>query len=554
MSPKQLVLACSLAFALPAWANDTPPSEELLGQAVFQVLLGEIALREGAVDLSLDAWTDLAQRSMDPKVLARAVEIAGHTGNHARALHLVRLWLSVEPQSRAAQQAQLALLIQSGEVSQLAPHLRRLLDSSDKDKAQHMLLLNRMLARIPDKAAVLTLLEDVLAAHQQQPEARFALAQGALSTGDNARALRELQAALALRPDWEQAAIAHASLLARENAGQAIREMQEFITRKPDSRDARQALAQLMVTEKRYEEAQAQYQKLLLDAPDEPGILYPAAVLALQSGDRETGRRQLEKLLQTSFPDKSTLHFLLGQIAQEDNQDELALTHYQKVTAGERFVAARARAASLLLKQGQSNAALELLHNTRGLTTAERTQLVQAEAQLLRDAGKDQQAYETLNQALQQQPDNPELLYDAALSAERIQAYEAMERHLRALLNKHPDHAHALNALGYSLVERNIRLDEAETLLNKAIALAPQDAYIMDSVGWLQYRQGKLEAALQTLRQAYRLKADSEIAAHLGEVLWQLGKQDEARKVWQEASQRDPHNRALRATLEKFLP
>lgn len=554
MSPKQLVIACTLAFGLPAWASSPTPNEDLLGQTVFQVILGEIALREGAVELGLDAWTDLAQRSMDPKAFARAVEIAGHSGDHARALHLVRLWLSVEPQSKQAQQAQLALLIQARETEQLAPHLRRLLDASDKEMPQHVLLLNRMLARIPDKAAVLTVLEQVLADHQQLPEARFALAQAALSTGDNARATQELQAALALRPDWEQAAIAHASLQARQNAGLAIEEMQRFIARKPDSRDARQAMAQLLVAEKRYEEAREQYKTLLQTTPDEPAILYPAAILALQSGDRKNGRLQLEKLLQTNFPDKSTIHFFLGQLAQEDDQNDVALQHFQQVTAGERFVAARARSASLLLKQGKARNAIELLQNTQGLTPSERSQLVQAEAQLLRDAGKPQEAYQALLTALQEQPDNPELLYDAALSAERIQQYETMERHLRTLLSKHPEHPHALNALGYSLAERNIRLDEAEQLLQQAIKLAPEDPYIMDSVGWLQYRQGKLEQALETLQKAYQLKADTEIAAHLGEVLWQLQRHDEARKIWQEASKKDPDNAALKATQLKFLP
>ena len=554
MSPKQLVLACTLAFGLPAWASSPTPKEDLLGQTVFQVILGEIALREGAVELSLDAWTDLAQRSMDPKAFARAVEIAGHSGDHARALHLVRLWLSVEPQSRQAQQTQLALLIQARQTEQLAPHLRRLLEASDKELPQHVMLLNRMLARIPDKAAILTLLEQVLADHQQLPEAHFVLAQAALAAGDNDRATQELQSALQLRPDWEQAAIAHASLQARQNAGQAIEAMQQFITRKPDSRDARQALAQFLVTEKRYPEAREQYTILLQASPDEPAILYPAAVLALQTGDRENGRLQLEKLLRTNFPDKSTLHFFLGQIALEDKDTETALTHFQQVTAGERFIAARARAASLLGEQGKTDSAIELLRNTRGVTPAEQSQLAQAEAQLLRDTGQPHEAYQALERALKSQPDNPELLYDAALSAERIQQYDTMERHLRTLLDKHPAHPHALNALGYSLAERNIRLDEAEQLLQKAITLAPEDPFILDSVGWLQYRQGKLEQALKTLQQAYQLKADAEIAAHLGEVLWKMQRHDEARKIWQEASEKSPDNAALKATRQKFQP
>lgn len=556
MSPKQLLIALSLALCLPAWAASPPveQEEDLLGRTVFQVLLGELALREGAVDLSIEAWADLAVRTRDPKVLARAVEIAGFAGDNVRALQLVRLWLEVEPDSNIARQSLVALLIQTRQLDQIRPHLANLLEADKENLPSNLMHLNRMLARITDKAGVLDLLDSVLAGYGELPEAHFALAQAALAANDESRALAETSKALRLRPDWEAAAIAHAKLLGRANAGAGIDDLAGFVKRHPGARDARLALGQMLVADKRLDEASQQYQRLLKDHPDEPAVLYPAAILALQAGDRDTGRQQLERLLKTSYPDKSGIHYLLGQIAQEGEQPELAIEHFRQVTAGDRYIAARSRVAIILLGQGKRDEAIGLLRQTRGATPAERTQLALAEAQLLREAGDEQNAYAALEKALQGAPNDPELLYDAALTAERLGRHETMETHLRHLLKLHPEHPHALNALGYSYADRNIRLDEAAELLNQAIALAPEDAFIMDSVGWLQYRQGKLDEALKTLQNAYRLKADPEIAAHLGEVLWQLERRDEARKIWQDARGQNPDNQSLNATIQKFLP
>jgi tetratricopeptide (TPR) repeat protein len=557
MSPKHLVIALSLALSLapslPAQAAGQS-AEDLLGRTVFQVLIGEMALRQGAVDLSLDAWSDLAERTRDPRVIARAVEIAGFAGHNERGLRLVRLWQSIEPDSEKARQAEVALLIQARKIDLLPTPLATLLQADRENLPTNLLQLNRMLARITDKAAIFQLVEQLTAPYRELPEAHFAVAQAALAVGDEKRAIDETEAALKLRPTWETAAIAHAKLLGRANMKIAIDQLTQFVERNPGANDARLALSQILVSEKRFAEARQHYERLLKNNPDEPSILYPTAILALQSGDMASGRLQLERLLETSYPDKSNIHYFLGQIAQEADQTDRAMEHFRQVSTGERHIAARARLAILLLKQGKRDDALALLRSTRGTTPAERTQLALAEAQLLRESDDQAGAYAALEKALNNSPDDPELRYDAALTAERLGRHKALEDHLKHLLSRHPDHPHALNALGYSLAERNIRLDEAEILLARALALAPDDAYIMDSMGWLQYRQGRLPEALKTLENAYRIKADPEIAAHLGEVLWALERRDEARKIWREARQRNPENSALNATVEKFQP
>jgi tetratricopeptide (TPR) repeat protein len=562
-----LALALGLSLAGPGQAADKANAtgqrnaepaqagaETTLARSVFQSLIGEFALQRGDTRLSVDAWSDLALRTRDPKVLARAVEVAGFARQYDRALELSRLWLEVEPESTRARQAQSSLLVLANRLEELAPQMAIVLERDKANIASNLLHLNRMLSRHEDKKAVLQLVEQLAAPYDSLPEAQFAIAQAAANAGDTMRALSAAEKALLLRPDWETAALARAQLQARQSNLTAIASLNDFVERNPSTREARLTLARLLIGEKRYDEARQHFDRLLKDNPENPEIIYPIAMLALQQGDARTGRQQLEKLLKTEFADKSTVHFFLGQLDQEQKQPEAALEHYRQVTTGNQFIAARARSAQILLQMGKPEEARELLHNTRGGSADERTQLTLAEAQLLRDAGRHAEAYEVLAGALASQPDNPEMLYDAALTAERSGRPELLETHLKHLLTLQPDHPHALNALGYSWAERNIRLDEAHELITRALTLRPDDPFITDSLGWIQYRQGRAEDALKTLERAYRTKADPEIAAHLGEVLWHLGRRDEAKRLLNEAARQHPDNEVLSGAIKKLLP
>jgi Flp pilus assembly protein TadD len=179
-------------------------------------------------------------------------------------------------------------------------------------------------------------------------------------------------------------------------------------------------------------------------------------------------------------------------------------------------------------------------------------QLLVAEAQLLRDANRHRDAFDMLDQALAKEPEQPELLYDLALTAEKLERFDLLESHLRKLIAVKPDHAHAYNALGYSLADRNTRLPEARKLIEKALELSPEDYFILDSLGWVQFREGDLKGAARTLRRAYAGRPDAEIGAHLGEVLWQLGEREEAGRIWQESLKSSPENETLRKTLQRL--
>ena len=571
MPPKFIAAALTLSLGLTHGgyglaAENTPAapatkrpishaaSEDLLARTVFQALVGEFALRSNDPKLASDAWTDLAQRTRDPKVVARATEVAGFARQYDRALELSKLWIELEPESTQARQAQSTLLVMANRLDDLAPQLSLLLAKDPANVGSNLLHLNRMLSRVTDKKAVQTLVDHVTEPYATLPEAHFAMAQAAANAGDNLRALIESEKSLQLRPDWEIAALARAQLQAHQSTQTAIDSLSDFLKNNTGAREARLTLARLLISEKRYDEARGHFERLIKDNPDNPDVIYPVAMLALQQGDTKTGRSQLEHLLTTNFPDKSTIHFFLGQLDQEQKNPEAALEQYRQVSSGEQYIAARSRAAQILMQQGRTNEARAFLHSTQGGTPAERTQLILAESQLLREAGRQNEAYILLDSALSSQPDNPEILYETALTAERIGKPELLETHLKHLLSIKPDHAHALNALGYSLAERNTRLAEAHDLIARALSFQPEDPFIMDSMGWVLFRQGKLSEALQTLENAYRLRADPEIAAHLGEVLWTLGRKDEAGRLLQAASKAHPDNEVLNGAVKKFLP
>lgn len=529
--------------------------QELTGQGVYQILLAEVALQRGDVELASQAYADLAVRTRDPKILERTVEVAGHARRYDLALEAARLWVEVEPASARAVQLLTSALVASGRLDELSDHLIRLLEADQENLAANLIGLNRMLARHPDRPAVFRLVDKVSTPFLGIAEAHYAVATAASSAGEKERARAESRRALELRPDWEMAALLEAQLLARDfSAVEAVEAMQRFLERNPKAREVKLHLARALIGEKRYTEAKSHFDSLLRDHPNNPEIVYPVAILALQQNDIPLAEAQLKHLLTLDFPEKSVAHYYLAQIAEEAKRPVDALDSYAKVASGEQYLPAQLRIAHILREEGKLDEARRHLREAKTKKPQERVQLSIAEAQLLRDAKQTQEAFDLLDGLLAKQPEQPELLYETALLAERLGRMEILETYLRKLIALKPDSAQAYNALGYSLADRNQRLSEARELIEQALKLSPDDPFILDSLGWLLYRQGDLAAALTRLEKAYEQRPDPEIAAHLGEVLWMLGRKDEARNTWTEAQKKDPSSEVLADAIKKFIP
>ncbi len=540
--------------AKPAARAEPLPKQELTGQILYQSLLAEIAGQRGNLGLSVSAYLDLARSTRDPRYARRAAEMALHGRDVQTALQAARLWAEIDPESALARQMLAGLLVSANRLDELPQHVAKLLAQEGDNLGDGLMRLNRLFARYPDKQAVLAIIEQLTVPYVGLAEAHYARAQAALHAGAWQRGVEEADKALGLRPDWDTAAMLKAQLQRAEAPEASLETLRRHLAAHPQAREVRLQYARGLVGARRFPQARAEFQRLLGDYPDNPDVIYAVAVLSMQLSDWDTAEANFSKLLGRDFTEADTVRLYLGQIAEERKQFDVALRRYAEVAPGEQYLAAQLRIAQLLARQGQLDAGRRHLQALRAAGQADRIQLLLAESQLLRDAGQTREAYSLLAESLAAQPEQPELLYEAALLAEKIGQHDVLEANLRKLIALKPDHAHAYNALGYSFAERNQRLAEAEQLITKALQLSPDDPFIIDSMGWVLFRKGDSAGAVLHLQRAYSIRPDPEIAAHLGEVLWLLGRQDEARRTWQEAAKANPGNEVLAEVIKRYAP
>jgi len=532
------------------------PNIALTPKLLYHFLLAEIAGQRGQLTSAADLYLELAGETRDPRIARRATELALHGRRMESALESARLWYEVEPDSVQARQALISLLAAQGKYDELKTALAALLAAEPQQIGQNLLHLNRMFARTGDRVAARGLVEALTAPYLQLPEAHYARALAAFEARDTATARNAIARALELKPDWETAALLLAQMT--ENRAEALSILERFVSANPGARDARLAYARALVGEKRYADARREFNTLLAQSAADPAkngdVIFAIAVLSLQLNDTANAEKQLRRLVEIGHVEADKARFYLGQIAEEGKRWDEALQWFGAVGRGEHYLSARLHSASVLAKQGKLDEARRQLEDAETANPQEKVQLLIGEAQLLREAGKLAEAHAVLAAGLETQPDQPDLLYETALLAEKLGRADELETRLRRLIALRPDHAHALNALAYSLAERNERLDEARALVDRALQLAPNDPFILDSKGWVLFRQGEPQAALEVLKTAFGIRPDPEIAAHVGEVLWTLGRQAEARTLWDTAKRDNPANEALIETIKRFQP
>ncbi|GAB1394468.1 tetratricopeptide repeat protein [Rhodocyclaceae bacterium] len=554
-----------LHAAEPAPASDPAESSEstanlpkldLTPKLLYQFLLAEIAGQRGQVNQSALLYRELARETRDPRVARRATEMALHGRQPEVALEAAQLWQALEPESAQARQTLIRLLAALGRQADLAREVAALLAAEPQHIAQNLSHLNRLFARINDRKVARAIIETVTTPYLMLPEAHYARAIAAFETQDLPAARQLVERVLSLKPDWETAALFQFQLAEDRTTGLA--QLASFVARQPQAREAQLTYARALVAEKRYAEARQVFDRLLAqdaNAPTPNGdVIFAIAVLSLQLNDTAAAEKQLQQLVDIGHAEANKARFYLGQIAEEGKRWADAMHWFAQVERGEHYLSARLHGANILAKQGNIAGARQHLANAEIATPREQVQLLIGEAQILRDAGDVAGAHDVLVAGLVQQPDQPELMYEAALMAEKLGRHDELETRLRHLIELKPDHAHALNALGYSLAERNTRLPEARTLIERALELAPNDPFILDSKGWVQFRMGDTAAALDTLNRAFGIRPDPEIAAHLGEVLWSLGRQDDARSTWDKARREYPANEVLAETIKRLSP
>jgi tetratricopeptide (TPR) repeat protein len=327
-----------------------------------------------------------------------------------------------------------------------------------------------------------------------------------------------------------------------------------FLEKYPKSQDVRLMYARLLVDEKAYDSAREQFEILLKNAPGNPEMSLAVGLLSMELKDFPKAELHMKNVLAFGYREPDTARYDLGQIREELQDWAGAIEWYSKVEKGDQYVPSRLRVAAMLAKQKHLKEARDLLHDLPADTPQQKVLLIQADAQLLNDSKDYQGAYDALTMGLEKVPDSVDLLYDRAMVADKLNRFKLLEADLRKIIALKPDHAHALNALGYSLADRTDRFSEAYELIQKAIVLLPDDPFIMDSLGWVQFRLNKLQESEKTLRKAFSRQPDPEIAAHLAEVIFKQGRTEEAAKFLKVNLEAHPESEVLRAAVEQFHP
>jgi tetratricopeptide (TPR) repeat protein len=531
----------------------------------YQLLIGELELNSGQVGVAFQVLLDAARRTGDEALFKRVVDIAIQARAGDQALLAARAWADTVTTSAEAQQTVVQLLALMNKPAEVPQPLTALLRLSTADQRPGLIAaLPRLFQRSPDPKAVLAALAPVLQAQTGplKPAALFAEARLAIAAGDNARALkltRELDQALPEGDDAMQLAL---DLLPAEPQAESL--ITARLQLKPDQHALRQAYGRALIKAQRTVDAQREFRALTEATPENPAAWLalgaielelkhlPAAETALRESLKrfDTPAAGTDAEIATRAEGRQSAWLLLSQVAEQRGDLKGAEAALQKVDGN--GLDLRFRRATLLARQGKLAEGRKLLKPAEDASDEDTRAALLADAQLQRESRDFAGAEASLKAAVERFPEDTDLIYEQAMMNEKLGRFDEMETQLRKVITLKPDHHHAYNALGYSFADRNVRLPEAKQLIEQALKLAPGEPFIVDSLGWVEFRLGHLPEAAKLLRQAYAARPDTEIAAHLGEVLWLSSAQEEARKVFAEAAQRDPDNEALRETLGRL--
>lgn len=559
-----------------------PPDNSTLDAPLFyQLLIGEIELSAGRAGSAYEVVLDAARRTRDEALFRRAVEIALQSRAGEQALEATRVWRQSLPDSVDARRYQLQILIALNRLEEAGDPLKSwIATTASEQRAPLIMATPRLLQRATDRKQAATLLEQWLAPYRDAPAtrtaARVAIARGWLAASDAPRALQLAQQAAADDPAAAPPVLMAIELMPVKPEAEAI--VTQYLARPQIDTAVRVNYVRALTVSQRYAEAAQHLERLTQAEPKLAGPWLTLGALRMdlkQPREAEAALKRFIELAQrpaggaptepsdadaaaeaaAEAGDERNLTqawLLLAQIAEQRGDLKAAEAWLAKIDNPERALDVQSRRASLLARQGQLAQARELIRRVPERGDEDARAKLLAEVQLLREFKRWREAADVLGAANKRFVDDVDLLYEQAMLEDKLERHGEMERLLQRVIALKSDHSHAHNALGYSLADRSVRLPEAKALIQKAMTLAPGDPFIVDSMGWVEFRMGNRDEALRWLRQAYAARPDTEIAAHLGEVLWAMGRRDEARRVWQDARGRDAANEVLKETLARL--
>lgn len=543
----------------------TPPAQSALTSELFyELLLGEMNVASGERGVGYALVLDAAIKSKDAQLFQRAVEIALQSRSLDAAQRAARAWRDTIPGSREANRALLQILIATNRIADTAEPLRvEIAGTPPMERNAAILTIPRAYSRATDRQLTVQVVEQALADFVTDKttaaSAWTTIGRLRLINGDTNGALDAAAQGQAIEPGAEGPAFLALEMMDRKQP-RAEEILKRYLQGTP-SPQMRLAYVRAQLEEHRYAEASEQLQRLTTDQPDFPDAWLVLGSLQSQDNRLDAADASIQRFvtLAQRQPESeqrarglAQAYLALAQVAEKRKDFAGAEKWLSQIENTEDLLSTQSRRASLLAKQGKMAEARAMIRALPERNEAEARMKLNAEAQLLRDGKLYQEAYDLLQQALERNPKDVDLLYEQSMMAEKLGRLDEMERLLRTLIAAKPDYQHAYNALGYSLADRNVRLPEAKQLIQKALELVPNDPFIADSLGWVEFRMGNMDEALRILSDAYKARPDPEIAAHLGEVLWVAGQREKAKAIWKEGLGMNADNETLQSTLKRL--
>ena len=525
---------------------------EANAEFVYKFLLAEIALQRNDPNAAGHLYLDLAKLTKNSFLAQNAAQLGSMVRNGRLALDAADVWSKLDPTSADAQKVLAEMYIASGNLAKARPIVKKILES-EESKGDGFLYLNNILSRVENKTNALRFIIDIAKPYPNMVEAHFAVAHTAHMAGNDTIRDRELKIVDALDPKWETSILFKGAILFQQDPNQAIDEYKKFIKTNPKSNAVRLELAKALVQTEKYTEAKQHFEKLVNSPLASSDLSLTVALLALESGDDLVAEKYLNQALERKYPNPDQIYMYLARIYSQREDLANVLNWIEKISAGPMFVDSRIFAAqSIRAKNGVSDA-IKYLEQFKSLDRQEKLKFLQLKTSFLYNDNQYQQAINLMLSEEEKYNDSAEFYFDFGLLYEKNKDFESMEKHLKKAISLKPDYAIAYNALGYSYADRNIKLDDAKKYIEIALSIDSQNHYILDSMGWVHFRLGNYDIAYEFITKAYTIQEDPEIAAHLGEVLWKQGKQNEAISIWQSSLEKFPENLILIETKNRLF-
>ncbi len=555
------------ALAATATPEDAPANSNLNRDLFYELLVGELSAQSGDTAAAYALLLDAARKSKEPRLYQRAVELALGARSGESALEAARAWNSAFPTSQDANRYLVQILIGLNRSAEIQEPIKRhlaLLPPAERIAVIH--LLPRYFARASDKAQAAKLVERTLATELKDSAtataAWYAVGVLRMQAGDSAGALEAARQAAALNTKAEEPVYLALNLI-NPKLPEAEKYVRNFLSG-PASAELRMNYIRQLLEAQRYGDAYAQTKVLTHDWPAFPDGWLVQGTLEFQNQAIDQAQTSLNTFLSLN-PSSGTdaqaeetgrgsvqAYLLLAQIAEQAQRFDEAQAYLLRIKSPKDALRVAVRQSAILARLGKMDEARAVIRSVPELQSDDARAKVSAEVQLLRENKKFQAAYDVLVAALNQYPLDGDLLYDQAMLAEKLGRIDEMEMLLRRLIVAKPDYHHAYNALGFSFAERNVHLAEARELIAKALEMAPNDPFIVDSMAWVEFRAGNAAQALKLLQSAFQARPDPEIAAHMGEVFWSLGQREQAIDIWKQAAQLSPDNETLLETTRRL--